>query len=139
MHINTKMRLAALLYLMAAYAVALPGLALFTDLMINGGIIDMWKGAYSFMDLLARRKILYLQFAGLGAILGFVYWLFFFRKYRHHDPSINILSSARHDVLIMPGQRMMKSEPEASRIPYIPFAGHLSAASRLPALCQGSI
>ncbi|UPI89792.1 hypothetical protein MMY93_13250 [Klebsiella michiganensis] len=86
MHINTKMRLAALLYLMAAYAVALPGLALFTDLMINGGIIDMWKGAYSFMDLLARRKILYLQFAGLGAILGFVYWLFFFRKYRHHDP-----------------------------------------------------
>ena len=44
MHINTKMRLAALLYLMAAYAVALPGLALFTDLVINGGIIDMWKG-----------------------------------------------------------------------------------------------
>nr|WP_227507137.1 hypothetical protein [Klebsiella michiganensis] len=86
MHINTKMRLAALLYLMAAYAVALPGLALFTDLVINGGIIDMWKGAYSFMDLLARRKILYLQFAGLGATLGFVYWLFFFRKYRHHDP-----------------------------------------------------
>ena len=86
MHINTKMRIAALLYLMAAYAVALPGLALFTDLVINGGIIDMWKGAYSFMDLLARRKILYLQFAGLGATLGCVYWLFFSRKYRHHDP-----------------------------------------------------
>ncbi|MDU4311343.1 MAG: hypothetical protein E7I11_06485 [Klebsiella michiganensis] len=49
MHINTKMRIAALLYLMAAYAVALP-------------------------------------FAGLGAILGFIYWLFFFRKYRHYDP-----------------------------------------------------
>ena len=101
MHINTKMRLAALLYLMAAYAVALPGLALFTDLVINGGIIDMWKGAYSFMDLLARRKILY--------------------------------------VLIMPGQRMMKSEPEAFRLPYIPFAEYPSAAARLPALCQGSI
>ena len=36
MRINTKMRLAALLYLMAAYAVALPALALFTDLVING-------------------------------------------------------------------------------------------------------
>ncbi|MCW9652800.1 hypothetical protein QTO66_10650 [Klebsiella oxytoca] len=86
MRINTKMRLAALLYLMAAYAVALPALALFTDLVINGGIIDMWQGSYSFLNLLDLRKILYLQFAGLGAILGFVYWLFFFRKYRHHDP-----------------------------------------------------
>lgn len=61
-------------------------IALFTDLVINGGIIDMWKGAYSFVDLLVRRKMLYLQFAGLGAILGFIYWLFFFRKYRHYDP-----------------------------------------------------
>lgn len=86
MHINTKMRIAALLYLMAAYAVALPALALFTDPVINGGIIDMWKSAYSFVDLLVRRKTLYLQFAGLGAILGFIYWLFFFRKYRHYDP-----------------------------------------------------
>ncbi|HCC4550924.1 TPA: hypothetical protein M5K93_000652 [Klebsiella oxytoca] len=86
MRINTKMGLAALLYLMAAYAVALPTLALFTDLVINGGIIDMWQGSYSFLNLLDLRKILYLQFAGLGAILGFVYWLFFFRKYRHHDP-----------------------------------------------------
>lgn len=86
MRINTKMRLAALLYLMAAYAVALPALALFTDLVINGGIIDMWQGSYSFLNLLDLRKILYLQFAGLGAITGFVYWLFFFRKYRHYDP-----------------------------------------------------
>ena len=86
MHINTKMRIAALLYLMAANALAQPALALFTDLVINGGIIDMWKSAYSFVDLLVRRKTLYLQFAGLGAILGFIYWLFFFRKYRHYDP-----------------------------------------------------
>ncbi|EHG8282106.1 hypothetical protein J5259_002216 [Klebsiella oxytoca] len=86
MRINTKMRLAALLYLMTAYAVALPALALFTDLVINGGIIDMWQGSYSFLNLLDLRKILYLQFARLGAILGFVYWLFFFRKYRHYDP-----------------------------------------------------
>lgn len=86
MHINTKMRLAALLYLLAAYAVALPALALFADLVINGGIIDMWQGSYSFLDLLALRKMLYLQLAGLGAIVGFVYWLFFFRKYRYHDP-----------------------------------------------------
>ena len=84
--INTKMSLAALLHLMAAPAVALPALALFTDLVINGGIIDMWQGSYSFLNLLDLRKILYLQFAGLGAILGFVYWLFFFRKYRHYDP-----------------------------------------------------
>ncbi len=86
MRINTKMRLAALLYLMAAYSVALPALTLFTDLVINGGIIDMWQGSYSFLNLLDLRKILYLQFTGLGASLGFVYWLFFFRKYRHHDP-----------------------------------------------------
>ena len=86
MHIKTKMRIAALLYLMAAYAVALRAIALFTDLVINGGIIDMWIGAYSFVDLLVRRKMLYLQFAGLGAIQGFIYWLFFFRKYRHYDP-----------------------------------------------------
>nr|WP_228727938.1 hypothetical protein [Klebsiella michiganensis] len=139
MHINTKMRLAALLYLMAAYAVALPGLALFTDLMINGGIIDMGKGAYSFMDLLARRKILYLQLPGWALFWVLSTGCFSSENIAITIPSINILSSARHDVLIMPGQRMMKSEPEASRIPYIPFAGHLSAASRLPALCQGSI
>ena len=72
MHINTKMRIAALLYLLAAYAVALPALALFTDLVINGGIIDMWKSAYSFVDLLVLRKTLYLQFAGLYLLAVFL-------------------------------------------------------------------
>jgi len=86
MHINTKYRVGALIYLIVAYALALPALALFTDLVINGSIIDMWKGSYSFADLLNLRKTLFLQFAGLGAALGFVYWLFFFRRYRHHDP-----------------------------------------------------
>lgn len=86
MHINVKYRIGALIYLMAAYALALPALALFTDLVINGSIIDMWKGSYSFADLLSMRKTLFMQFAGLGAALGFVYWLFYFRRYRHHDP-----------------------------------------------------
>ncbi|MDA8479823.1 hypothetical protein NNO04_14070 [Citrobacter sp. Awk 4] len=86
MHYNTKVRVAVLLYLMAAYAIALPVLALFSDLVINGGIIDIWKGSYSFVDLIDFRKILFLKFAGLGAILGFFYWIFFFRKYRYHCP-----------------------------------------------------
>ena len=83
---NTKYRIWALIYLMAAYALALPALALFLDLVINGSIIDIWKDEYSFADLLSLRKNLLFYFAELGAALGFVYWLFFFRKYRHHDP-----------------------------------------------------
>ncbi|WP_144815452.1 MULTISPECIES: hypothetical protein [Enterobacteriaceae] len=86
MHINTRHRIWALIYLMAAYALALPTLALFLDLVINGSIIDIWKDKYSFADLIRFRKTLFLYFAGLGAALGFVYWLFFFRKFRHHDP-----------------------------------------------------
>ena len=86
MHINTRVKIATLIYLMAACAIALPALALFLDLMINGSIIDIWQGAYSFADLLSFRKTLFLNFAEFGAVLGFVYWLFFFRKYRHHDP-----------------------------------------------------
>ncbi len=86
MHINTRYRIWALIYLMAACAIALPALALFLDLMINGSIIDIWKGVYSFTDLLRVRKNLMVTYAGLGAVIGFVYWLFFVRKYRHHDP-----------------------------------------------------
>lgn len=86
MHIDTRYRIWALIYLMASCALALPALALFLDLVINGSIIDIWKGAYSFADLLSMRKNLLFYFAGLGAAVGFVYWLFFFRKYRHHDP-----------------------------------------------------
>ncbi|MFA1017696.1 hypothetical protein AB8780_08560 [Enterobacter sp. SAT-E-asb] len=86
MHVNNKVRIFTLCYLVCAYAIALPVLALFSDLVINGGVIDIWKGVYSFADLLSFRKVLFLKFAGLGAVLGFFYWLFFFRKYRYHDP-----------------------------------------------------
>lgn len=86
MHIDTKLRLASLFYLVVAYAIALPLMALFTDLVITGSIIDIWKGSYSFADLLSFRKILFLKFAGLGAVLGFFCWLFFYRKHRYHDP-----------------------------------------------------
>lgn len=86
MNVNIKIRLAILIFLMAAYAVALPVLALLTDLVINGAIIDIWNNSYSFGSLLSFRKMLYLKFAGLGATLGFFYWLFFYRKYQHYDP-----------------------------------------------------
>ncbi|CBG88254.1 hypothetical protein [Citrobacter rodentium] len=86
MNVHIKFRIAILIYLSAAYAVALPLLALLTDLVINGAIIDIWKNSYSFGSLLSSRKMLYLKFAGLGAALGFFYWLFFYRKYRHYDP-----------------------------------------------------
>ncbi|WAH52847.1 hypothetical protein LMA04_01955 [Pseudescherichia vulneris] len=86
MHINTRYRIWALIYLMAAYAIALPLLALFLDLVINGTIIDIGKGAYSLADLLSLRKNQMVTYVGFGAIIGFVYWLVFFRKYRYHDP-----------------------------------------------------
>nr|WP_313069489.1 hypothetical protein [Atlantibacter hermannii] len=86
MHINTKYRLGALFYLMAAYAIALPLMALILDVVIGGSLIDIWKGSYSFSDLLNHREDLYLMMAGLGAAIGFVYWLFFYRKYQHYDP-----------------------------------------------------
>ncbi|WP_435930076.1 hypothetical protein [Dryocola sp. BD613] len=86
MRINTKYRLVILLYLMAAHAVALPLVALILDLLIVGSLIDIWKGSYSFSDLLNHREDLYLMMAGLGAATGFVYWLFFYRKYQHYDP-----------------------------------------------------
>ena len=68
MHINTKMRIAALLYLMAAYAVALPALALFTDLVINGGIIDMWKSAYNALSAVCRAG----RYSGLYLLAVFL-------------------------------------------------------------------
>ncbi|AJZ88887.1 hypothetical protein RI049_15630 [Cedecea neteri] len=86
MHINTKVRIATLICLMAAYAIALPTMALFADLLIAGGIVDIWKGSYSFAGLLSFRKILYLKLAALGAVLGFFYWLFFYSRYKHYDP-----------------------------------------------------
>ena len=72
MHINTKYRLGTLLYLMAAHAIALPLIALFLDVVIGGSLIDIWKGLYSFSDLLNHREDLYLMMAGLGAAIGFV-------------------------------------------------------------------
>ncbi|KUQ97961.1 hypothetical protein [Enterobacter hormaechei] len=86
MHINTKYRLGALLYLMAAHAIALPLMALILDVVIGGSLIEIWKGLYSFSDLINHREDLYLMMAGLGAAIGFVYWLFFYRKYQHYDP-----------------------------------------------------
>ncbi|EMO7863517.1 hypothetical protein WDR94_000521 [Citrobacter amalonaticus] len=86
MNTNIKFRIAILIYLTTAYAVALPTLALFADLVINGAIIDIWEKSYSFGNLLSSRKVLYMKLAGLGAALGFFYWLFFYRKYRHYDP-----------------------------------------------------
>ncbi len=86
MRINTKYRLGALLYLMVANAVALPLVALVLDLLIGGSLIDIWKGSYSFSDLLNHREGLFLMMSALGAATGFVYWLFFYRKYQHYDP-----------------------------------------------------
>lgn len=86
LHHNQHIEYLTLFYLIVAYAIALPLMALFTDLVITGSIIDIWRGSYSFAELLSFRKILFLKFAGLGAVLGFFYWLFFYRKYRHHDP-----------------------------------------------------
>lgn len=68
MHINTKYRLGALFYLMAAYAIALPLMALILDVVIGGSLIDIWKGSYSFSDLLNHREDLYLMMAGLGKV-----------------------------------------------------------------------
>ncbi|WP_318387728.1 hypothetical protein [Enterobacter sp.] len=86
MRINTKYRLGILLYLMAAHAVALPLMSLILDLLIGGSLIDIWKGSYSFSELLKHREGLYLMMAGLGTATGFVYWFFFYRKYQHYDP-----------------------------------------------------
>lgn len=86
MHANTKVRIFTLCYLVCAYAVALPALALLLDLVINGAAIDIWQGAYSFADLLRLRKELLLNLSGPGAAVGFVYWFFFCKNYRHHDP-----------------------------------------------------
>ncbi|MGO3912271.1 hypothetical protein, partial [Huaxiibacter chinensis] len=60
MHINTRYRLGALLYLMAAYAVALPLMAFIFDVVIGGSLIDIWKGSYSFSELFYHREDLYL-------------------------------------------------------------------------------
>lgn len=59
MHIDTKLRLASLFYLIVAYAIALPLMALFTDLVITGSIIDIWRDSYSFAELLSFRKNLF--------------------------------------------------------------------------------
>jgi len=86
MRINTRYRVGSLLYLIVAYALALPLLGLFFDLLISGSMVDIWKGSYSFVELLEHRRVLYLKFSGIGAGIGFVYWLFYFSRYRHHDP-----------------------------------------------------
>lgn len=86
MHINTKYRLSGLIYLVTTYPIAFLLIALFADMVINGGIIDIWRGKYSFLDLLQFRKYLYLKLAALGAIIGFFYWMFFLSRFRYHDP-----------------------------------------------------
>lgn len=86
MHINLKFRIATLIYLVAAYAIAIPAIALFADLMIIGKIIDIWEGLYSFSELFISQRIIYLKLSGVGAVIGFVYWLFYYSRYKHHDP-----------------------------------------------------
>ncbi len=86
MHINTKMRIFAFCYLVCAFTIALPVIALFFDLVIGGGIIDILKKVYSFTDLLSMRKSIYLKLAGIGAMTGFLIWLVSYSKYVYHDP-----------------------------------------------------
>ncbi|PWC17234.1 hypothetical protein DDT56_06800 [Brenneria corticis] len=86
MRFNTKVRIALLAYLVMAFAVALPVVAFVCDLIINGVIIDLLKSTYSFSDFYNFRRIIYLRLSLIGAILGGVLWLFFYRKYTYHDP-----------------------------------------------------
>ena len=106
MRINTKMRLAALLYLMAAYAVALPTLALFTDLVINGGIIDMWQGSYSFL-ICVKFSICSLPGWALSWVLSTGY--FSLENTVITIRWINILSSAGRYLLIYPAGSSLSS------------------------------
>ncbi|QHB32935.1 hypothetical protein F0T03_12675 [Yersinia canariae] len=86
MHIDTKYRLFALIYLTAAYAAAIPAIYLVLDLIIGGALIDIWKGEYSFFEFLTYQKITCFKLSAAGGLLGLVYWLAFCRKYRYFDP-----------------------------------------------------
>lgn len=86
MHINIRYRLGSLIYLTLAFALALPVLGLLFDLLISGMIVDIWREQYSFIELLATHRGLCLKLSGVGAGIGFVYWLFYLRRYRYHDP-----------------------------------------------------
>ncbi|MHA7847097.1 hypothetical protein [Serratia sp. D1N4] len=86
MHINTKHKLFILIYLTAAYAVAIPLIYMIMGLVFGGALADMWKGEYSFYDFLEQRKIIYLKLSAVGGLMGLAYWFAFYRKYRYFDP-----------------------------------------------------
>ena len=86
MRVDTKVRICSLCYLVCAYAIAVVVMALFADFVVAGVAIDLWRGEHTVTDYFELRKLLLLKLSGLGAIIGFVVWFFFYRKQSHHDP-----------------------------------------------------
>lgn len=108
MHINTKMRIAALLYLMAAYAVALPAIALFTDLVINGGIIDMWKGRIHLSTCLSGVKCFICSLPGWALFWALSTGCFSLENTAITIHWINILSNYRRCVWVFPCRELLR-------------------------------
>lgn len=86
MHIDTKYRLFAFIYLTVAYATVLPVTFIIIELIIGGALIDIWKGEDSFIALLAYRKIIYLKLSVVESLVGLSYWFAFYRNYKYFDP-----------------------------------------------------
>ncbi|EKN6252602.1 hypothetical protein DVQ20_09815 [Yersinia enterocolitica] len=80
MRIDSMHRLFLLIYLAATYAVVIPVIYIIQDLIIGGTLFDILNGHYSFIELLAYRKITCFNFSAVGGLVGLICWLVINRK-----------------------------------------------------------